>query len=194
MRTKLIFIIFLCFFSLTALDAATYAFINISGRNEKSVLREKQTVISALKVIPGAKLIYSHKEKKGWVFKKIVLTLILSGKANTLNKILGKFPYPCDNIKEVVMEIKYTSKNKETGDYASSILFKKFSNIKKCTDFLKSKGSVYYWKYLNRRSAKEFNKHLDANGKVNLKSTIELHFYTFQPSSKNHIFSISSVD
>ncbi|HNX77735.1 MAG TPA: hypothetical protein PLM07_12885 [Candidatus Rifleibacterium sp.] len=194
--TKKLFVGFLMMFFVVALSgalqAATYGYVIVKGKDEKSLDRETAAIEMLIKNWDKGEMLFKHKISSGFVFfKKHTITMFFAGLEKDVTQFLSRSSYEGDFLKDIVVQLNYTSYSspREVGPSLATMVTKTHSNIRKALGEIEGKTDNSLWKTLSTANPKAYKSHL-VDGKL-LYPQINVTFYSLKATEENRLFSLS---
>lgn len=189
-KFRLFLVVVLLLGFVSAVQAATYGYLVVRGKNLDQINREIDTIERLIKTWNNGELLYKHTVVSGgaFFFKKVTSTLFFAGSQKEISTFLTSGPYEGDYLRDVVVKFDYRSMVSNSafdGDISTSFT-RKFTNIRNALVTIQEKNSDVLWSDLPKTKLK---KHL-VNGSL-IDPIVSISFYSVQVLEENRLFGIS---
>ena len=191
LKTLVLVMFFACLVS--AVQAATYGYMIVRGKDQAHIEREVTTIERLIKTWNNGEVLYVHTVKSGgaFFFKKITSTIFFAGNRTDISNFLTQGPYEGDYLRDITVSFTFSSlrdKNGYDGDINTTFT-RKFTNIRNALETIQDKSCDILWNDLKAGKASEYRKHLVSNELIAPRAGIV--FYSMQPTEENRLFGIS---
>lgn len=191
-------IVLVMFFAglVATVQAATYGYMVVRGKDQAHVEREISTIERLIKTWNNGEVLYVHTVKSGVAFflKRITSTIFFAGNRTDISNFLTQGPYEGDYLRDITVSFNYSSlrdKNGYDGE-VNTTFTRKYSNIRKAIETIDGKTADTLWEELKASKVTAYRKHL-VNNEL-LSPRVSIVFYSLQPTEDNRLLGISYTD
>ncbi len=187
-----LFVVLALFLSLAlSVQAATYGYVILRGKNAEQIQREALTLERLIKTWKNGEVLYTHTVKTGapFIFKRVATTVFFAGDQKNISSMLTTGPYEGDYLRDIVVRFTFSSNGRKRGSEIVTSFTRKYANIRRAVEEIKGFDSKAIWNRFEDSRGRDYKKHL-VSGEV-IDPVANIVFYSVQPLEENRLFGIS---